>query len=83
MTPRTAFLVIVPEEGVPYAVLGTASIDVVREPSMSDVRSACQEIASDLVAQAAAQYAARMLAVEPAPTPAAKVRKALKQRSEE
>lgn len=59
----TAFVVIVPDEGVSYAVLqAPEGLEVSRAPQVPDVRRACQEVAADLNAQAAAQYAVALLA---------------------
>lgn len=80
MSARTAFTIVVPEVGVPYAVLGTGTVEVAREPQVSDVRAACQEVAADLVAQAAAQYAVQALKQQP-PAPAKRVRQALEKRA--
>lgn len=82
MSIRTAFTVVVPEVGVPYAVLGTGPVEIAREPQMADVRSACQEIASDYVAQAAAQYVMQLVGSQP-PAPQKRVREALSKRAKE
>ena len=81
MSALTAFVVVIPEQGVPQALLTVPEgLEVHRTPDAVDVRRACLEIAADLNAQAAAQYAAS----KPA-TPAVSdvMREALAKRGEE
>lgn len=78
----TAFVVVVPDEGLPFAILTSPEgLEVSRDPQLSDVRRACLEIASDLNAQASAQYLVAMLNKNVEPTPAEVMREALAART--
>ena len=58
----TAFMVIVDESGKSYAVLQVPDgVEASYAPDATSVRRACQEIADDIKAQAAAAYATDML----------------------
>lgn len=79
--PTTAFLIVVPHTGVPYAVneIPKEPLEVMRAADMADMRRACLEVAADLNARTAAQYVVEALKVMPE-APASKVRSALERR---
>lgn len=53
----TAFLVVVPEDGPPYATdTPPPDLELTRPPSILDIRRATTEIGADLAAQTVAQY---------------------------
>lgn len=84
MTTLTAFTVVIPEQGIPFAVLQAPDwADASRPPDVVDVRRACLEITADLNSQAAAQYMKSLLEPAPESQPSDIVRSALEKRTGE
>lgn len=81
----TAFVVVLPPDGVPYAMTNVAAIpEFERQATPAEVRRICQDVADDLNAQAAAAYTLRALkALKEAAEeekPSARVQQALNKR---
>jgi hypothetical protein len=80
----TAFLVVMPVDGVAYAVdTIPGDVPILRKATQADMRRACQDVVHDLNAQAASQYVVAALNSAEEPSTVNKLRAALASRAQD
>ena len=80
----TAFLVVVPQDGVCYTLTDIPdNFEISKTATQADIRRGCRDVVDDLNAQAAAQYVAGLLEPAKTPTNAEKIAQALNDRRQE
>lgn len=83
--PQTAFVVIINPDGdaEAYSTIDHWPAEVQRTPSLGDIRRGCSELINEINLQAGARFTIEGLAsVVNTPTPADRVREALRQRAQ-
>lgn len=83
--PQTAFIVIINPDGdaEAYSTVDKWPADVQRNPSLGDIRRGCSELINEINLQAGARFTVESLAaVVNQPTPADRVRDALRRRAD-